>query len=370
MFLSQLAARERELIALNEQLDSEQAAAAAEEAETSKLVAQSTFRLTEASAAVGPSTPPRAASRSSASPAAATAAMSPSTKAAAVASARRRNRGVGRDAADSSPLARQSPSREQRGRSAASFDRVDISGLGAEAESRVLAARIKALEKVIAEKKRTSSQLKPKVAAARKQSEAVEEQRALLQAKATRAEEQIADARGEAEEHTTMAAKYEEELLALQRSSRASSRGAARGTSSSATDVRLNRVLTKIDETRKLLERERSQGGSESQRVRLSLPQRTALPHRCPATFLSLASPLPPAFPRSPGASERLARTQESVRVLEKHRSELLAALRKQARLVDVLRRQTMMIEAANTLSFTEREFEDVMDLAAAAGSW
>jgi|TARA_B110000208_G_scaffold139583_1_gene168403 hypothetical protein len=58
------------------------------------------------------------------------------------------------------------------------------------------------------------------------------------------------------------------------------------------------------------------------------------------------------------------------VRVLQKHRSELLAALRKQARLVDVLRRQTMMIEAANTLSFTEREFEDVMDMAAAAGSW
>ena len=29
-----------------------------------------------------------------------------------------------------------------------------------------------------------------------------------------------------------------------------------------------------------------------------------------------------------------------------------------------------MMIEAANTLSFTEREFEEVMDLAAAAGSW
>ena len=78
--------------------------------------------------------------------------------------------------------------------------------------------------------------------------------------------------------------------------------------------------------------------------------------------FLSRNSP--------PGASERLTRTQESVRVLQKHRSELLAALRKQARLVDVLRRQTMMIEAANTLSFTEREFEDVMDMAAAAGSW
>ena len=198
--------------------------------------------------------------------------MSPSTKAAATASARRRNRGFDRDTAESSPLARQSPSREQRGRSAASFDRVEISGLGVEAESRVLAARIKALEKVIAEKKRASSQLKPKVAAARKQSEAVEQQRAVLQAKATRAEEQIEDARGEAEEHTARAKKYEEELLALQRSSRASSRGGPRGASSSATDVRLNRVLTQIDETRKLLERERSEGGSESRCVRPTLP--------------------------------------------------------------------------------------------------
>ena len=214
--------------------------------------------------------------------------MSPSTKAAAVASARRRNRGFGAaNSGDAHPLAREreeaaaaSPAASSR-RGGRGSGGVEVSGLGVEAESRVQQARIKALERVIEEKTRVLKELRPKVAAARKQSEAVEEQRDMLQSKAQRAEQLISAARAEAEEQQTLAAKLEDDLLSLQRGSAVSSRGSRRGAQSgsggsrrsSATDVRLNRTLQQIGESRKLLKRERNQSGSAFTRYLPSTPR-------------------------------------------------------------------------------------------------
>ena len=53
----------------------------------------------------------------------------------------------------------------------------------------------------------------------------------------------------------------------------------------------------------------------------------------------------------------------DTIRRLEKQRSELIVAFRKQLKLIDVLKRQKMHMEAAKLLSFTEEEFRKCIDL-------
>jgi len=70
-------------------------------------------------------------------------------------------------------------------------------------------------------------------------------------------------------------------------------------------------------------------------------------------------SPLPPPSPLLPPPPPP---PPADVRRLERQKSDLLSAYRKQMLLIDLLKRQKLHIEAARLLSFTEEEFTKVLD--------
>jgi hypothetical protein len=64
-------------------------------------------------------------------------------------------------------------------------------------------------------------------------------------------------------------------------------------------------------------------------------------------------------------AKSKHSQALADVKRLERQKGELLTVLKKQARLIDVLRRQRAQLEAAQLLSFTEEEFMKTLDVRA-----
>lgn len=62
--------------------------------------------------------------------------------------------------------------------------------------------------------------------------------------------------------------------------------------------------------------------------------------------------------------SFKLEEMESRIATLEKQRTDILFAFKKQSKLVDVLKRQKVHIEAARLLSFTEDEFLKTIDWA------
>ena len=60
---------------------------------------------------------------------------------------------------------------------------------------------------------------------------------------------------------------------------------------------------------------------------------------------------------------EELDKVLEDNKKLERQRNELLQAFKKQMKLIDILKKQKMHIEAATMLSFTEDEFTKLLDV-------
>eukprot|EP01060_Flectonema_neradi_P006489 TRINITY_DN14388_c0_g1_i2.p1 TRINITY_DN14388_c0_g1~~TRINITY_DN14388_c0_g1_i2.p1 ORF type:complete len:254 (+),score=71.67 TRINITY_DN14388_c0_g1_i2:70-831(+) len=66
---------------------------------------------------------------------------------------------------------------------------------------------------------------------------------------------------------------------------------------------------------------------------------------------------------------EQLAKLQSDNRKLQAQKAELLTGFKKQAKLIDILKRQKMHVEAAKLLSFTEEEFMRTLDLGGSLAS-
>lgn len=62
------------------------------------------------------------------------------------------------------------------------------------------------------------------------------------------------------------------------------------------------------------------------------------------------------------GDKARLIHAEERIKVLEKQRADLIDGFRKQLKLIDILKRQKVHIEAARLLAFTEDEFMKTLD--------
>ena len=66
---------------------------------------------------------------------------------------------------------------------------------------------------------------------------------------------------------------------------------------------------------------------------------------------------------KSEGARRDMEKLVEDNRRLERQRNELMAAFKKQMKLIEILKRQKMHIESAKLLAFTEDEFIKVLEL-------
>ena len=62
------------------------------------------------------------------------------------------------------------------------------------------------------------------------------------------------------------------------------------------------------------------------------------------------------------GDASKVSELEARVRDLEKQRSDVLGAFRKQIKLIDILKRQKIHLEAARLLTFTEEEFMKTLE--------
>jgi len=84
------------------------------------------------------------------------------------------------------------------------------------------------------------------------------------------------------------------------------------------------------------------------------------------SAIASAITPLPQEREGKDAAKTDASRLLADTKRLERQRAELLAAFRKQTRLVDVLRRQKIHLEAARALGFAEEEFMRLLELGGA----
>jgi hypothetical protein len=164
---------------------------------------------------------------------------------------------------------------------------------------------------------------------------------------------EAAAGRKAAEEATS---KLRRQLAAQTKKLRAGEAAAAKAAGRiSALEGQVARLRQDLRTEQKNVKAEQRDGGSKDVRLNRALEELARLKEQ-------LRSGKQRQGEQSTEGQQRIRAQEKEIRLLERQRTELLAAFKKQAKLINVLKQQKMHIEAAKLLSFTEEEFMRTLD--------
>ena len=202
-------------------------------------------------------------------------------------------------------------------------------GMGPEANLRIQKAKLAVTLEELERLKQLLAKKSEQMAATEQAVRELQQKASLLSRSEKSLQNALEKERMASAEGTKKAEALERELGLLKKDSGESAkREKTQGAEQRSKDIRLNRALEELERTRSMLKR---------------------LKEEKDATGVS-----------SRAETQKLA--AENMR-LRKRQSELILAFKKQAKLIDVLKRQKLHVEAATLLSFTEEEFSKTLEL-------
>eukprot|EP00891_Asterochloris_glomerata_P002913 jgi/Astpho2/2913/fgenesh1_pg.00050_%23_155_t len=225
---------------------------------------------------------------------------------------------------------------------------LDVAG-HAEATVRLHKARIKALEQELADCQTKLKQRSTAVTAAQREATDLQKERAGWQKTQKNLQSQVDKWRKAAEDAQRRLDVKENIMVELSRDgSKLDKERRQSEAEAKAREVRLTRALEEIERYKALVQEQRTadrdvKDGAKAEHARL------------------LTGPPAEALPLKGGAEH--AQAQAENKRLERQKSELMVAFKKQLKLIDVLKRQKIHLEAARLLKFSEEEFEKAISM-------
>lgn len=202
-------------------------------------------------------------------------------------------------------------------------------GMGSDATVRYLKARMSVLQEELQQSHDAKRVVDEQVSQAREKITAQGEDISRLQRAIQKAEADSAKQKAIAQESRREQASLERQLGALRKELDSSRRGEKQKENEGNTrEVRLNRALEEAEKYKQVIRELRATSKDETE-----------------------------------GYRRAADRANAEIKRLERQKVELLNAFKKQLKLIDVLKRQKIHIEAAKMLSFTEAEFSKTLDM-------
>jgi len=232
------------------------------------------------------------------------------------------------DAEEKTPQKQPSPVEPRSEAADGVLENLESTGLGGDSLVRVMKAKLRGLNERLENQTRAKDTWKSRCAEATASRRKAEEEVQKLQKQLQRAHETAERNRKTRTRDRGKEDELSRELATLRGEAAAAARSAKQAESIvRATEVRLTRALEDNKRYKELLKNAKAGSGEELAHLR-----------------------------------QTNAAQANQIKALERQRTELLAALKKQIRLIDILRRQKVHIEAAKALSFTEEEFMSALD--------